>query len=130
MRDSFLNKSTGKSAAIKRQILGLCINGGDFSIAEMSKETGTSIPTVTKMVSELIEEGFIEELGKSGTSGGRRPSIYGLNSSAGYFIGADVTRHHVSIAASNFKGNILEYVDDIPFVLESSEDSMIVEGSL
>ncbi len=124
MRDSFLNKSTGKSAAIKRQILGLCINGGDFSIAEMSKETGTSIPTVTKMVSELIEEGFIEELGKSGTSGGRRPSIYGLNSSAGYFIGADVTRHHVSIAASNFKGNILEYVDDIPFVLESSEDSI------
>ena len=124
MRNSFLNKSTGKIAAIKRQILGLCINDGDYSIAELSREMGISIPTVTKMVSELIDEGFLEELGKTGTSGGRRPSIYGLNSSAGYFIGADVTRHHVSIATSNFKGNILEYVDDIPFVLESDEASI------
>lgn len=124
MRDSFLNNSTGKTAAIKRQILGLCINGGDYSIAELSREMGISIPTVTKMVSELIDEGFLEELGKTGTSGGRRPSIYGLNSSAGYFIGADITRHHVSIAVSNFKGNILEYADDIPFVLESNEGSI------
>ena len=124
MRDSFLNKGAGKIAAIKRQILGLCINDGDFSIAELSREMGISIPTVTKMVSELINEGFLEELGKTGTSGGRRPSIYGLKSSAGYFIGADVTRHHVSIAVSNFKGNILEYVDDIPFVLEGSEASL------
>ena len=35
MRDSFLNKGAGKIAAIKRQILGLCINDGDFSIAEL-----------------------------------------------------------------------------------------------
>ena len=124
MRNSFLNGNTGKSGAIKQQILRLCINDGDFSIAEMSKETGISIPTVTKMVTDLIDEGFLEELGKSGTTGGRRPSIYGLNPGAGYFIGADVTRHHVNIAACNFKGNILEYVDNIPFELESTEQSM------
>lgn len=124
MRNSFLNGNTGKSGAIKQQIMRLCINDGDFSIAEMSKETGISIPTVTKMVTDLIDEGFLEELGKSGTTGGRRPSIYGLNPGAGYFIGADVTRHHVNIAACNFKGNILEYVDNIPFELESTEQSM------
>ena len=124
MRNSFLNGNTGKSGAIKQQIMRLCINDGDFSIAEMSKETGISIPTVTKMVTDLIDEGFLEELGKSGTTGGRRPSIFGLNPSAGYFIGADVTRHHVNIAACNFKGNILEYVDNIPFELESTEQSM------
>ena len=124
MRNSFLNGNTGKSGAIKQQIMRLCINDGDFSIAEMSKETGISIPTVTKMVTDLIDEGFLEELGKSGTTGGRRPSIYGLNPGAGYFIGADVTRHHVNIAACNFKGNILEYVDNIPFELESTGQSM------
>lgn len=124
MRNSFLNGNTGKSGAIKQQIMRLCINDGDFSIAEMSKETGISIPTVTKMVTDLIDEGFLEELGKSGTTGGRRPSIFGLNPGAGYFIGADVTRHHVNIAACNFKGNILEYVDNIPFELESTEQSM------
>lgn len=124
MRESFLNKNTGKNAAIKQQILGLCINDGDYSIAELSKETGISIPTVTKMVNELIDEGFLEELGKTDTSGGRRPSIYGPNPSAGYFIGTDITRHHISIAASDFKGNILEYKEDIPFILESTEASI------
>ncbi len=124
MRDSFLNKGTGKSAALKQQILGLCIKDGDYTIAEWSRETGISIPTVTKMVAELIDEGFLEELGKTGTSGGRRPSIYGLNPTAGYFIGADITRHHVNIAASNFKGSVLEYRDNVPFVLESSEESI------
>ena len=79
---------------------------------------------MTKLVSELIEEGYLEDLGKMGTSGGRRPSIYGLKASAGYFIGADISRNTVSLAVSNFKGSIIDYQDDIPFTLESTEQSM------
>lgn len=124
MKDSFLNNSESKNSALKQKILGLCINDGDYSIAELSKELNTSIPTITKLIGELIDEGFLEDLGKMGTSGGRRPSIYGLNPAAGYFIGADIRRHHISIAASNFKGKILEYVDNIPFVLENTEKSL------
>ena len=124
MRDSFLNKPSGKSVLQKQQILGICVKDGDCTIAEWSKGTGISIPTVTKIISELIDEGFIVELGRT-TSGGRRPSIYGLNPSAGYFIGVDVTRRHLNIAVSNFKGNILEYQDNIPFVLEGKEESVV-----
>ncbi|MGG6550397.1 UNVERIFIED_CONTAM: ROK family transcriptional regulator, partial [Prevotella sp. 15_C9] len=61
---------------------------------------------------------------KTGTSGGRRPSIYGLNQAAGYFVGADVRRHHVSIAVTNFKGKLVDYKEDIPLVLEGTEDSL------
>lgn len=124
MKNFFLKSMDNKNMAIKKKIIGLCINDGDFSIAELSKETNTSIPTVTKLIGELIEEGFIEDLGKTGTSGGRRPSIYGLNPAAGYFIGVDVRQHHISIAVSNFKGNILDYKDDLPFVLEGTEQSL------
>ena len=124
MKGSFLNSPDGKNTIIKQKILGLCINEGDYSIAELSKETNTSIPTVTKLVSELIEDGYLEDLGKMGTSGGRRPSIYGLNPAAGYFVGADVSKSHVSIAVSNFKGSIIDYQDDVPFKLESTEQSL------
>ena len=78
MKASFLNNIEGKSSILKQKILGLCINDGDYSIAELSKELNTSIPTITKLVGELIEDGFLEDRGKLGTSGGRRPSIYGL----------------------------------------------------
>ena len=88
-----------------------------------SKELNTSIPTITKLLSELMEDGFIEDLGKQGTSGGRKPNIYGLCSSAGYLLGADIRRHHINLAVTDFKGNIIAYLEDIPFVLESSEES-------
>ncbi len=123
MTCTFLNNIDGKNAIMKKQILALCINEGDYSIADLSKELNTSIPTITKLVGELIDEGFLVDMGKMGTSGGRRPSIYGLNPSAGYFVGADIRQTNMSIAITNFKGQIIDYFEELPFTLESSEAS-------
>lgn len=122
MKD-FLNNIDGKNGLLKKKILGLCITDGDLSIADISIELGASIPTVTKLLNELIDDGFIEDLGKLGTSGGRKPNIYGLCASAGYLIGVDIRRHHISVAVTDFKGNSIDYQEDIPFALESSEES-------
>ena len=124
MNGSFLNNIDGKNAILKQNILGLCINDGDYSIADLSKELGTSIPTITKLVGELIDEGFLEDMGKQGTNGGRRPSIYGLNPYAGYFVGIDVRRIDISIAVTNFKGQTIDLQEDMPFVLENSVASL------
>ena len=121
---NFLDRiDDGKNGSLKKKILGLCITDGDFSIADLSKELNTSIPTITKLLSELIEDGFIEDLGKQGTSGGRKPNIYGLCASAGYLVGADIGSHHISVAVTDFKGNLIDYQEDMPFVLESTEES-------
>ena len=87
MRTTFLDKKDNKNSILKKTILRLCIESGEYSIAALSEQINTSVPTVTKLIGELMDEGFMIELGKSGTSGGRRPSIYGLNPEAGYFIG-------------------------------------------
>lgn len=113
-----------KNALLKQKIIGLCING-DYSIADLSKELNTSIPTTTKLVEELIAEGSIEEMGKLDTNGGRRPSIYGLRATAGYFVGTDIRRNSVSIAICDFKGHIVEYLDSLDFTVESSKASFV-----
>ena len=123
MNDTFLGNIDSKNAILKQNITSLCINEGDYSIAELSKELNTSIPTITKLVVELIEDGILIDMGKQGTNGGRRPSIYGLNPAAGYFIGIDIRRHHYSIAIIDFKGQTVSYNDDRPFVLGNSEES-------
>ena len=119
MTNSFLSE-TNKNAQIKRQILRLCIEHDESSISYFSKTLGISVPTITKLIGELISDGFLLDEGKVGTAGGRRPSIFGLDPHAGFFIGIDVARHHFHIAITDFKGTLLKYIEDIEFVLESS----------
>ena len=121
MRTTFLDKKDNKNSILKKTILRLCIQNGEYSIAALSEQINTSVPTVTKLIGELMDEGFMIELGKSGTSGGRRPSIYGLNPEAGYFIGLDIRHTHASVAVTDFKGGLICFEDNIPFVLEIDE---------
>ena len=108
MNENPISNSDSKNSVLKQRMLGLCINEGDYCIAEMSRELGASIPTTTKLVGELIDEGYIVDLGKQGTNGGRRPSIYGLNPSAGYIVGTAIRRRNLSIAVINFKGQTID----------------------
>ena len=124
MRETFLDKKDNKNSLLKKNILYLCIERGEHSIASISEAIGSSVPTATKLIGELMDEGFMIDLGKSGTSGGRRPSIYGLNPDAGYFIGLHVRNRHVSVAVTDFKGGLISFQDDIPFVMEPKEESI------
>lgn len=123
MNRNFFSETDSKNAALKRQIIKLCIDSGSYSIADLSSRINASVPTVTKLINELIDEGFIQDLGKQGTSGGRRPSIYGLNPNAGFFIGVDIARQHFHIAICDFKGQLIDFIQDIEFVLEDNPES-------
>ncbi len=112
-----------KNAQIKKDILRLCIENGTYSISDFSRDLDTSVPTVTKIISEMIADGLLQDEGKVGTKGGRRPSTYGLNPEAGYFVGVDVARQHFHIAICDFKGNLIRFIQDIPFVLEANAES-------
>lgn len=123
MSNSFPNRIDGKNSALKKQILGLCINEGDYSLAYLSKELNTSIPTITKLVGELIEDGFLKEVGKIDTNGGRRPSVYGLDPSAGYFVGVDIRRKYINYAVTDFKGSVIDFHERAEFSVQNSEES-------
>lgn len=127
---TFLNDTNSKNASIKRDILRHCIKKDCFSISDLSKELNISVPTITKLVGELKDDGFVKDEGKLGTSGGRRPSIYGLDPDAGYFLGIDVARHHFHIAVTNFKGELIHFIQDIEFVLQANQESFQSMGRL
>ena len=124
MRETFLDKKDNKNSLLKKTILRICIERGEHSIASFSEELNASVPTVTKLIGELMDEGFMVELGKWGTSGGRRPSIYGLNPKAGFFAGVDIRNSHASISFTDFKGDPIAFDDNIPFVMERKEESV------
>lgn len=123
MTRTFLDNLTERNSLTKQRILELCINFGSYSLADLGKELNISVPTITKLVGELIDDGWLVDLGKQGSSGGRRPSIYGLNPDAGYFAGIDLERNHVNLTIMDFKGQTVAYHEDIPFTLQNTEES-------
>lgn len=126
MHNSFFRQANdgNKSAIIKKQMIGLFVSNGDYTIPDLSKEMNLSVPTITKMIGELIDDGFVIDFGKQDTNGGRRPNIYGLNPEAGYFVGVEVKPHNISIGLINFKGTETDYKVFNNFVLENSQDSL------
>lgn len=120
---TFLSDINGQYAWEKRAILLLCEKGMAYSLNDLAKELETSIPRTSRIVNEMLSEGYLAELGKQESAGGRRPSIYGLNPAAGYFVGIDVEPQTISIAVTDFTGRVIQFIDKIPFSLEGSEKS-------
>lgn len=113
-----------KSALVKKRIITHYIYNGSSTITDLSKELDLSIPTVTKFISEMCEDGYINDYGKLETSGGRHPSLYGLNPESGYFIGVDIKKLAVNIGLINFKGDMMELKMNIPYKFENTPEAM------
>lgn len=118
------SESGSKNAVIKKNIIRYYIYNGSSTIADLAKELDLSVPTTTKLITELIEDGFVLDFGKQETVGGRRPNAYGLNPDSGYFVGIDVKRFRVNISLLNFKGETIEYKSDIPYSLENTQEAL------
>ena len=86
-----------KGAVMKKHIITYLIYNENSTITDLAKDMDLSIPTVTKVVDEMYEQGYIDEYGKLETSGGRHPILYGLNTDSAYFVGVDVTWNCVNI---------------------------------
>ena len=112
-----------KNFSMKQKILGLCASCGNYSLADLSRELNSSIPTITKIVGELIDDGFLMDMGKIDTNGGRRPSIFGLNPAAGYLVGISERTDCIGIAVTDFKGEVIISNDSLDFIIEPTEES-------
>ena len=117
-------ESNSKYSDIKKQIIKHYIYNGDSTIPSLANELQLSIPTVTKVIDEMVTEGYINNYGKIETSTGRQPYAYGLNSDSGYFIGVEIKRNGITIGVINFKGDMIELKKNIPYKSENSIEAL------
>ena len=124
--EPFLNDPLkSRYAAEKKSILSLCEKGDTFSLADLARELGTSIPKVTRIVSDMEQAGILSDWGKQESAAGRRPSLYGLNPDAGYFIGVEVGQDALALAVTDFTGRVLQFQDGIAYSLKNTEESVL-----
>ncbi|QNK64593.1 ROK family transcriptional regulator [Pedobacter sp. PAMC26386] len=72
-----------------------------LSLTELSKLTQKSLPLVTKVVNELVEEGYVQEQGLGPSTGGRRASLFLLN--------LEKQKYVVAVATDQFTARMIIY---------------------
>ena len=107
----------------KRTIIRLLHRNGNTTAPELSKKLKISLPNCLSILSDLIDSGFIENIGVGESSGGRKPTLYGLSKDKCYVIACDVARFSASMAILNcdnkFVTPIIQietYIDDDQFI--------------
>ena len=115
--DDTLKGISHKNSIIKRNIIAHMAVNGECTLSELTKELHISVPTITKLVQELVDENIVTDLGKVETPGGRRPNIFGLANSAIYFAGVNVGRDNMTFLITDLQNNIIKEEYDYTFEL-------------
>ncbi|MET7000496.1 ROK family transcriptional regulator [Chitinophaga defluvii] len=113
-----------KNLNLKKQIIAYFANTGNATIADLSKELNASAPKVTHLLTELMQDGLVQDYGKIDSTGGRRPNLYGLTPDAGFFIGVEVKRYHINLGLLDFKKNLIKLSERVPYELNNTEASL------
>ena len=113
-----------KNNIIKRNIIAHMAIRGECTLADLARELNISIPTVTKLVEELVADSIVTDKGKIETSGGRRPNIFGIRNSAIYFAGVEVNRDNIQCVITDLQNNLITSKRYPDFELEDNDASL------
>lgn len=90
----------------RSEIYHLIYSAKEISKQEIAKKCGLSLPTLSKYLKQLLDEGLIQKNGIFSSTGGRPAVIYSCNKNAGIAVGVEITADQVNIAAVNLCGEI------------------------
>lgn len=113
-----------KDINLKKKILAYFGKCGNSTIPDLSKELNLSVPKMTAILNDLIEEGLVEDNGKTDSTGGRRANIYGLAPNSGYFLAVDVKQNHINIGLIDFENNLIKIEENYVYRLTNNEESL------
>ncbi len=76
----------GKTQLYRKRIVNHLYFSRMLSCAEISERIEKSLSLTTKILNELVEEGYVVETGHAPSSGGRRPQMYSLKPDIMYTV--------------------------------------------
>ena len=92
-------------------ILEIIRRESPISRSAIAKRLDVSLPTVMRIVEELVEEGYVRPEGSTEWSGGRRRPLLEFNGESFVVIGVDMGGTKFYGAISDFSGSIIDEID-------------------
>jgi len=105
------SKNTADQAFVREvnlsSVLRVIHTEAPLSRAQLANVTGLNKSTVSSLVEELLARGLIHETGVNSNGTGRPSTLLEINPQAGAIIGVEFGVDFVSVALTDFLGNIL-----------------------
>ncbi|MBA2720239.1 MAG: ROK family protein [Chloroflexi bacterium] len=84
---------------------------GPISRAEVARLTGLTRTTVSDVVSTLLDDGVVREIGRGPSSGGKAPILLEVHDDARLVVGLDLGEEHFAGSLVNLRGEIRRTVE-------------------
>ena len=94
------------------------------SCADISYRIGKSIPLITKVLNELIREGYVIETGYASSTGGRRPQLYSLKEDIIFIVSVSIDQYMTRIAIMNFRNELVSSIEKFELPLYKNDASL------
>lgn len=103
---NYITDQTFIREANSSSVLRLIHSQAPISRAQLAVITGLNKSTISSLVDELISRNLVNEAGSNSNGAGRPATLLEINSQAGLIIGVELGVDFVSVAVTDFLGNI------------------------
>lgn len=90
-----------------QMILNAVRKSGPVSRSSLAQMLGLTSPAITNIVSGLIQDGLLIEIGRTDSAMGRKPVLLDINPSVRYLLGMVLTTEEVSVVLTDFSSQIV-----------------------
>lgn len=117
---------SAKKLLFKRKIIKQIYFATTISCSELSWRIKKSLPLTTKLINELIAEGFVMETGFAPSTGGRRAATYSLNPDMLYIVSVGMDQFVARIAIMNLQNKIVSPIEKFELPLAKNPQALTI----
>ena len=96
---------------------------GPISRADVARQTGLTRTTVSDVVTGLLDDGVVREIGRGPSSGGKAPILLEVDQDARLVVGLDLGEEHFAGSLVNLRGEIRRTVE-LPVAGRDGDDAV------
>jgi predicted NBD/HSP70 family sugar kinase len=117
---------SAKKLLFKRKIIRQIYFSGALSCAELSWKIKKSLPLTTKLVNELIDDGYVLETGFAPSTGGRRPAMYSLKPDVLYIVSVALDQFVARITIMDLQNKFVTPIEKFELPLQQNPEALSI----
>ena len=127
-----------KKSRLKRVSLRELYLNGAQTLSDLSRVCHTSVPSMTSLINELVQENWVVELGTGTSKSGRKPALYGLTPINRYVLVWDIDKYqsqcvlfnlnHKVVYKETFSLLLFQHADYASYLIEQTQNVLEFNG--